>query len=123
MKHTEISNFIICLQFVSSKIFGLVHLWDEIGSWFLYHLAEIWGWKFGIFATIFSFTIQQPIDQMLELLIRPMIEACIFLYTLGAMVGAQMKCCLKGKIYNFIKKKLKKLGILRNKHTNISIFF
>ena len=40
---------------------------------------------------------------MLELLIRPMIEACIFLYTLGAMVGAQMKCCLKGKIYNFIK--------------------
>ena len=60
---------------------------------------------------------------MLELLIRPMIEACIFLYTLGAMVGAQMKCCLKGKIYNFIKKKLKKLGILRNKHTNISIFF
>ena len=39
---------------------------------------------------------------MLELLIRPMIEACIFLYTLGAMVGAQMKCCLKGKIYNFI---------------------
>ena len=123
MKHTEISNFIICLQFVSSKIFGLVHLWDEIGSWFLYHLAEIWGWKFGIFATIFSFTIQQPIDQMLELLIRPMIEACVFLYTLGAMVGAQMKCCLKGKIYNFIKKKFKKLGILRNKHTNISIFF
>ena len=123
MKHAEISNFIICLQFVSSKIFGLVHLWDEIGSWFLYHLAEIWGWKFGIFATIFSFTIQQPIDQMLELLIRPMIEACIFLYTLGAMVGAQMKCCLKGKIYNFIKFFFLKIGYFKKQTHQYKHFF
>lgn len=65
-------------------------------------MAEKWGWKFGIIATIFSFTIQQPIDQMLELLTRPMIEACIFLYPLGAIVGAQMFFCLKGKIYKFI---------------------
>ena len=60
---------------------------------------------------------------MLELLIRPMIEACIFLYTLGAMVGAQMKCCLKGKIYNFINFFFLKIGYFKKQTHQYKHFF